>query len=607
MAEKKAPDPQRDRKTINNVFFVLHEVFKRDRAVLGIYFIHVVLRQALHFLGLFFLPEMMRLAEEGASWSVIIREILFFTAGMLLAETGAGFADQLYQPRMSLLRMKISQELDELLLNIPYPQFENPEEQNRFQNANSTISTPGGGLAGIFLYTFEWISDTAAFILYLLISFYVNYFLFALVIASVILNYLLTGRTNKRNYRNTVEMSPYNRELAWLEKSITEDSCAKDIRMYEMLPWFRYRIEKAFDAKRKLYSKNLKNNLRLSLINHIISFVSNTVIYGILIRLVISGQSSPAEFSLHFSVIHATSQRVNMIIQDVLKLQEYRLAMNDYRRLTERNREYSGPERDADAVSSPAPDTPVRIEFRDVSFRYPNAAEDVLSHISFTIEPGMRLSLVGENGAGKSTLVKLLCGLYTPTQGEILVNGRSCTEYGRESYRGLLSVVFQDVLTYGFMILENVAMRPEAAAEEGRVVEALKKAGLYSRIQSLSQRERTYLVKRLNAQAAELSGGETQKLAISRALYKDAAVMVLDEPTAALDAFVEDEIYRSFAEMTRGRSTVFISHRLAGTRFCDRIVVLKNGRVEGLGTHESLLKSCPLYAELYEMQARGYV
>lgn len=242
-----------------------------------------------------------------------------------------------------------------------------------------------------------------------------------------------------------------------------------------------------------------------------------------------------------------------------------------------------------------------------MSFCYPNAADNALSHISFTIEPGMRFSLVGENGAGKSTLVKLLCRLYTPTQGEIFINGRNYLEYDRESYQRLLSIVFQDVLTYGFMILENVAMRPENMTDKERVSKALSEVGIYTKIQSLAHKDQTYLVKRLNDQAVELSGGETQKLAISRALYKDAPIMVLDEPTAALDAFVEDQIYRSFAGMTRGKSTIFISHRLASTRFCDKIVVLKNGCIEGMGTHESLLKNCSLYAELYTMQTRGYV
>lgn len=607
MAKKKEAAPQQNYKTINNVLFVLHEVAKRDKVVLSIYFLHITFKLAFDFLGLLFLPQMIHLVEQRASWNIIGRKIFFYAAGMLLTEVGAMLTHQLHQPRMSLLRMKVSQELDEMLLNIPYQQFENPEEQNKFQNANSTISTPYGGLTGTFWYTFALISDTVTFLVYLFVSFYMNYFLFALVIGSVIINYLLTERTNKKNYQNKVKMSPYERELAWLDKGITEDSHAKDIRMYEMLPWFQYRIEKAFGAERELHRKNLWNNLKLSFINQALSVVSDAAIYGTLIMQVVCGQSSLADFSLHFSIIHATSQRVNMIIQDVLKLQEYRLAMNDYRSLVERNQQYTSPAKGTDTAIVPGPDTPVRIEFRDVSFRYPNAADNTLSHISFTIEPGMRFSLVGENGAGKSTLIKLLCRLYTPTQGEIFVNGRNYLEYDRESYQKLLSIVFQDVLTYGFMILENVAMRPEGMEDEGQVVKALSGADLYAKIQCLEYKDRTYLVKRLNDQAVELSGGEAQKLAISRALYKDAPIMVLDEPTAALDAFVEDQIYRSFAGMTQGKSTIFISHRLASTRFCDRIVVLKDGRIEKIGTHERLLENCSLYAELYAMQTKGYV
>ena len=246
-----------------------------------------------------------------------------------------------------------------------------------------------------------------------------------------------------------------------------------------------------------------------------------------------------------------------------------------------------------------------QIEFRDVSFRYPRAETDALSHVSLTFSAGEKLALVGRNGSGKTTFIKLLCRLYDPTEGAIYLNGVDIKEYDYTSYLAIFSVVFQDFQLFGFPLGQNIAAGYEYDKEMAEA--CIEQAGFTERLKTLPKGLKTHLYTILDKEGVELSGGEAQKVAIARALYKDSSVMVLDEPTAALDPLAESDIYTRFNQMVSGKSAIYISHRLSSCRFCDRIAVFSAGEMVQYGTHDQLVNEDGHYGELWKAQAQYYV
>ena len=250
-------------------------------------------------------------------------------------------------------------------------------------------------------------------------------------------------------------------------------------------------------------------------------------------------------------------------------------------------------------------DNDYEIEFRDVSFRYPGSENYALRHVSFKFNIGEKLAVVGQNGSGKTTFIKLLCRLYDPDEGEILLNGINIRKYNYLDYISVFSVVFQDFRLFALPLGQNVAIKSDYDKEKAE--ECLEKAGFTLDAEKMPQGLDTYLYKDLDKNGVNVSGGEAQKIAIARALYKNAPFIILDEPTAALDPIAESNIYEKYNQLSAHKTSIFISHRLASTRFCDRIFLMEDGRIAEEGTHEELLKKAGSYAKMFEVQRQYYV
>ena len=419
------------------------------------------------------------------------------------------------------------------------------------------------------------------------------------------------GRAKERAAKLTEQISADQRGWMYYSGLFENFGYGKEIRLNGMGNWLLKR-ERAFFTR---VNDNLKQQndgyIRSGLIGCGCTFLQQCAAYAWLILRTMQGGISVGSFTMYVSAVTAFASALRTVLDN---LTEIRVYDRFYDRLDEylsvparlrgdddgRNHDISG-RKEKKRILSEGEHV---IEFRNVGFRYAGSDTWALRDVNLTLRPGARLAVVGENGAGKTTFVKLLTRLYDPTEGEIRMDGIPIQEYDYDSYMSAFSAVFQDYRLFSFSLEENVTLaRP---AEEGKAEDALRRAGFGEKLDSLSGGIHTAVYKNFDETGFEPSGGEGQRIALARALYRDASIVVLDEPAASLDPRAEFELYRHFNELTEGKTAVYISHRLSSTRFCDEIAVFAGGRIVEQGTHEELMERKGVYAELFEMQAQFY-
>ena len=376
----------------------------------------------------------------------------------------------------------------------------------------------------------------------------------------------------------------------------------KDIRLYAMGPWLNAAYQNVLRALSRWYARYARKVFGAAAGDCTLSLLREGAAYAFLLHRVLAGRMGAGDFTLYFAAVSGFSLYLGTFLAQAHALGRLNLSfshLHEYLSYPETYRRAGGLECDPHAA-------PQAIELKGVSYRYPGAQEDALFDVALTIRPGEHVALVGLNGAGKTTLAKLICGLIDPTQGEVCYGGANVKEYNRESYYRLFSAVFQEHSLLPVRLAEIVSACAPEETDAARVEACLRRAGLWEKIAALPQGMDSQFGRAIFDDGVEFSGGEVQKLLFARALYRDAPFVLLDEPTAALDPLAESRLYQTYAETMRGKPALFISHRLASTRYCDRIVLLENGAIVEEGTHESLLKMGGRYAQLFETQARWY-
>ncbi|MCM1579079.1 MAG: ABC transporter ATP-binding protein/permease [Ruminococcus sp.] len=390
----------------------------------------------------------------------------------------------------------------------------------------------------------------------------------------------------------------YDRQLSYIKNTGCDLSRAKDVRLFTLPILLEKAFSRAFKNRLDWYEQQDAWEFRHEVFENLIVAAGKFASYAYVIYLVTGGRIGAGDFVLYFNSIMRLSEATRDWFNNFSGYQWICNNINHVRNYLEM------PEKTNRGEGRPLPKGSFEIEFKNVSYTYSGADKPTIKNLSFKIKKGEKLALVGLNGAGKTTVVKLMCGLYDPTEGEILVDGVPVNEYNREEYFTLFSAVFQDISVFAGDVGENVTGSGEY--DRDRFFRCLKNAGIYEKIESLPKKEKTHLVRGTYEDAVDLSGGETQKLALAKALYKNSPMLILDEPTAALDPIAEQEMYLNYAKFSKGKSGLFISHRLASTRFCDRIILLDGGHIAEHGTHTELMERGGKYAELFGLQSSYY-
>lgn len=425
----------------------------------------------------------------------------------------------------------------------------------------------------------------------------INIFMILLILFTCAGEFLLLKALNIRLKETTDSISKFAARLDYFYKLSKKSDAAKDIKLYGFKDHFISAIAKIVSETENVIAKYTRQNAAFSGTRAFLNLIRQFIAYAYLIYLVTAGRVSVSEFVFYFGIITGFSNWIINLVVSYSKLERCCIDCGEYRKYVERKSENSGENKaDLGEIES--------IEFENVSFAYPGSDQSTVKNMSFKVNKGENIAIVGENGAGKTTAVKLLCGLYRAAEGDIKINGKSIRDFSGESLFDLFSVVFQDYFFMPMTVAQNICASMDFDKE--KLYKAFEKVGIAEKINSLPDKENSLMLKDVYKNAVDFSGGEKQKLLLAKAIYKNAPILILDEPTAALDPIAENELYLKYNEMTDNKISFFISHRLSSTRFCNRIFFIKDGMIAESGTHEELMALHGGYYRMYQTQSCYY-
>jgi len=589
--------------TWQNTCYVLKYTWERSKTVVFTMIAQSLLIPAIPAVAMFLPMMVVALILDNAGAGRLALTILVFTAVTLLLQSIKKYLDCTALVQRAAVRLTLGNDILYKVIDTDYANLENKRFTDVKQKAQSTSDSNSNSTEQVY-YTLENLgANLIGFIIYIIILVNINPLILLITAIMSILGFIVRRWSNKWQHDNDDERVAYDKRFYLTNRVGDNGSLAKDIRLFCMIDW----LNDVFDTYMKL---RMRWDRRAQIRDFIAdatdcaaTFLREGAAYAFLIWQILYNAMPVDQFILLFAAVGGFSGWIMGILSEYAQLQRHSLS---YCRLREYYEYPDTFKRDDGESIAPEKDKDYSLELRKVNFRYPGADEDTLQNINLTVQPGEKLAIVGLNGAGKTTLVKLLCGFYDPTEGEVLLNGHDIRLYDRRQYYSLFTAVFQEFNILPVSIAENIAQKNADKLDNERVEECLELANLAEKIKSLPDGVKSLLRKEVHDEAVELSGGETQRLILARALYKNAPILILDEPTAALDPIAESKLYERYNNLSIGRTSVYISHRLASTRFCDRIILLDGKIVAETGTHDELLYADGKYAELFEIQSKYY-
>lgn len=547
------------------------------------------------------------ITAKGTVLQLIKVGIFFSVIFILLWNLNAWYNSQV-ETKCIIARLKLILEKNHITMTMPFIYTEEPDMLDCNQRASQAVGGNYQGVEGMMHVIFDFAGALGAVIAGLSIISTINYKIVILMIFIGLANFFFSNYANRWCKKNVWDpLAPWWRKRWYMDIALGDFSYAKDIRMFGLKKWLTKKFQEVNQIRYGYQKKNEHMWFWVTFASSTFWLLSQIIIYIYLIRCIINKTITIGNFTLYLSATSTFFECVMTMLNSINSFLHNSRYVDDFRSFYDNEKLRINLPETTQKKEILKPQKSYEFEFQNVSFKYPRAERYALQNISIKINAGERLAVVGLNGAGKSTFIKLLLRLYEPTEGKILLNGTDIQNYDINSYFDVFAPVFQEVNLFAMTFAENISMKAPDETDKELVKKTVIQSGLEEKLNSLEKGLDTQLLKVIYDDGIDLSGGQKQKLALSRALYKNAPVVVLDEPTAALDAIAESKLYSDFDKLIGGKTSIYISHRLSSTQFCNNVAMFKDGKLIEYGTHDSLIKQNGEYANMFKIQAQYYV
>ncbi len=581
----------------SNYIFTFKPLWQQKRRIALCFLAAAVLFVAVPVVGMMITSMMIGSLEQGISMQHFVCRALLAFAGYGVLNMAKSYLDarndgQYIEARTALFLMDwIKKDL-----TISMEQCEDAQIQKLKKKSENCIWANEWGIEGFMRHNLDLLKSLLGLFVYTLIVGIMNWKILAMLVGMSAVSAAAAYGVTRYYEKIKDPLAEQGVTMGYINREVDDVQSGKDIRIFGLGKWIVGKYDQAIKKCRRLYFQRDIREYGSNMLDTALDAVRDLVCYLYLILQLSQGMRI-SEFVFYLGLVAGFSNWIGMISKRVVSVKQESDNISELRN-------YLSLEEEAPSGVKLAETDRIEVVFDHVSYRYHGAEEETLHDVSFRLASGEKLALVGLNGAGKTTIVKLMSGLYLPTSGTVYVNGISTRALDRSAYFAKQAAIFQEPFQTSYNIAENIAL--EETYDRAKLWKVLAQAGLDEKVKSLDRQLDTHLGKDIAQDGIMLSGGEMQKLLLARALYREAQLILLDEPTAALDALAETEIYQKYQTLMRGKSVLFISHRLASTRFCDRILLLAEGRIQEQGTHEELMREQGAYFQLFQVQSKYY-
>ncbi|WP_166639246.1 ABC transporter ATP-binding protein [Aureibacillus halotolerans] len=542
--------------------------------------------------------------NQSISPAAFITTIGTITIGLMFLKYWSHYSEQgVLKSAVNILNMHFYIKKDWKILDMDYSLSSSAQGKIKIERGhNATSRNIYVNMASFYPNSAYLLKAIIGFISFSAIILVLNPIIILILIISYLASAYVSFLVQRMEHSFKDVRAEIDSKLYYLLEEINHHAFAKDIRAYNMKSWINDTTHLFMDEKYRLENHIQTKHFMQGLFDVFLFMIRNGGGYVFLIWQMLTSDMTIGDFIFYFGAITGFSEWLKQIVMRFKNLTNANFSVDDYRYLMDTK----DASKRTKGATLPAYDQPAELVLENVCFSYEESDRVFINQLNLKVYAGEKLAIVGANGAGKTTLIKLICGLLHPVSGRILLNGTDSKEFNRDDYYSLIAAVFQNVSLLPMSIAENITFCKESEFDTERLLDVIQKAELSENINELKDGYHTNLLPSITGNGVNLSGGEIQKLMLARALYKDAPLLILDEPTAALDPIAEDLMYRRYDKLTKNKTSLFISHRLSSTRFCDRIIFLEDGQICETGSHDELMALGGKYKEVFDIQSHYY-